>query len=168
MPRHVMLDIEVVGVLASIGACEFNQAGDFTTFHRIIDQTSVLMSGVKVNRSTIKFWQSQPKEAIAPLLTTSGKVSLETALNDFKHFVAGNMFLWAKGPDYDCVELIKYYEALDMKVPWLFRNTRDVRTVMALAGVKAFEPEHKHDALSDAIAQAKTVMAAYEKLGLQL
>lgn len=166
--KHVMLDIEKLGVIASIGAVEFDGTGDYKTFYRVIDQTTVLLAGLQVEQSTVEFWQKQTPEALGSLLNARAKVSLQSALADFARFVQGNTWLWAKGPDYDCVELAGCYRALGMKIPWLYRNTRDVRTIMALADVDPVQPTLKHDALSDAIAQAETVVSAYKKLGLKL
>ena len=166
--KHVMVDIEKLGVIASIGAVEFDGSGDLKTFYRIIDQTSALLVGLPLEVSTIEFWQQQKDEAIKPLLDSANKVCLQLALKDFSKFVDGNTWLWAKGPDYDCVELAACYRACKMKVPWFYRNTRDVRTITALADVEPVVPANAHDALSDATAQAQTVVLAYRKLGLKI
>jgi len=163
-----MLDIEKLGVIASIAAVEFDGTGDLKTYYRIIDQTSALLLGLPLDEGTIEFWQKQDNQAIGPLLNSKSKVSLQEALVDFKKFVEGNTWLWAKGPDYDCVELASCYRACNLRIPWFYRNTRDVRTIMALAEVDPIEPKLKHDALSDAIAQAETVVACYKKLGLKI
>lgn len=163
-----MVDIEKLGVIASIGAVEFDGTGDYKTFYRVIDQTSALLAGLPVDYSTVQFWNNQTQDAVAPLLNSQAKVSLSDALTGFANFVQGNTWLWAKGPDYDCVELRHCYDACGMKIPWRYKNTRDVRTVMALANIEPVEAKLKHDALSDAIAQAETVVNAYRKLGLKL
>jgi hypothetical protein len=127
-----------------------------------------LLTGLPFDEHTVKFWQQQSPEAIGPLLNSQAKVSLQSALSDFAKLVQGNTWLWAKGPDYDCVELAACYRACRMKLPWFYRNTRDVRTIMALADVEPVKPKLAHDALSDAIAQAETVTQAYQQLGLKL
>ena len=166
--KHVMVDIEKLGVIASIGAVEFDGTGDYKTFYRAIDQTTVLLAGLPVDTGSVEFWQQQSPEALAPLLDSKEKVGLVPVLNDFAKFISGNTWLWAKGPQYDCVELAQCYAALKMKVPWRWKNLRDVHTITALAGVEPVEASLKHDALSDAVAQAETVAKAYEKLGLKL
>lgn len=166
--KHVMVDIEVLGVIASIGAVEFDSRGVHTQFYRVIDQTSALLAGLLIDRGSIDFWRKQDASALGPLLNSGSKVSLKQALEGFAGFVDHNTWLWAKGPDYDCIELKKCYDACGMQVPWSFRNMRDVRTIMALSGVVPAKAITKHDALCDASAQATTVLAAYSKLGLTL
>ena len=59
-----------------------------------------------------------------------------------------------------------------MKQPWHFRNTRDVRTILALAGGPAkpatTEKVLAHHALSDALYQAAQVIEAASALGVPL
>jgi hypothetical protein len=40
--------------------------------------------------------------------------------------------------------------------------------MMAISEVEPIKPDDAHNALSDAIAQAKTVVLAYRKLGLKI
>ena len=171
--KHVMLDLETFGthvgsVIASIGACEFDSLGIGHQFYRIVDVGTCLLGGLTVDDETIKWWMAQSSEAKQSLLTIQGKVSIQQALREFSKFIDHNTQLWAKGPDYDCVLLAEAYRRFNMAVPWQFRNTRDVRTIMALSQIKAVEHGTKHNACDDAIAQAETVRLAYKKLGLEL
>jgi hypothetical protein len=166
-----MVDIEVLGVIASIGAVTFDGTGCIASYYQVIDQTSVLVAGLPVDQGSIKFWQQpENKLGLAELIKPAvcEKVTLEHALQGFARHVQGDTWLWAKGPDYDCVALMQCYEACGMKVPWRFRNTRDVRTILALSGVEQVKPANAHHALADAISQAEAVIAAYKKLGLKL
>ena len=160
MSRHVMLDLETLGscqggLILSIGAVAFNNEGVTETFYRRIDIGSSLLAGFIVEEGNLKFWREQNEIAIARAFYCDGAVSVQTALADFAQFVSKQCLVWAKGPDYDCVLLSSAYKKLNIPLPWSFRNTRDVRTILALSGVKQKQSIDAHDALVDARLQAE-------------
>lgn len=174
MSKHVMVDIETLGskpgsVILSIGACEFNSNGITSHFYTRIDVGSSILNGLTVDQDTVNWWKAQDGEAVHAALYQGDGDHLDYALNKFAKFVDKDTYLWAKGPDFDCVLLGEAYKAAGIKVPWSFRNTRDVRTILDLSDLPAITYNgHKHNALSDAVCQAKDVIAAAEKLGVKL
>jgi hypothetical protein len=170
MSKHVMLDLECLGntppgVILSIGACEFDAAGVGKEFYYRIDVASSLLHGLTTERSTIEWWRQQSNEAQAAAFYHPGAVTLEIALDRWGGFVNKSTYLWAKGPDYDCVMLKAAYEAFGRKLPWSFRNCRDVRTILALSGVHQDKGPLAHNALEDAKSQAIAVIDAHLALG---
>lgn len=171
MNRHVMVDIETLGskvgsVILSIGAVEF--APGYQEFYRRIELATAVLAGLSIDPNTVKWWTEQDAEARHAAFFCKGGMYISTALEDFTKFVDKDTYLWAKGPDFDCVLLHAAYEKLGMKIPWSYRNTRDVRTITALSGVKENRVGTDHNALDDAKNQAALVIEAYKKLGVQL
>lgn len=168
--KHVMLDLEclgnnVPGVILSIGAVEFNASGLGREFYYRIDVASSLLAGLTTQPETIQWWREQSPVAREAAFYCPGSVVLEEALTGFAKFVNKSTYLWAKGPDYDCVMLAAAYRAVGMPVPWVFRNNRDVRTIFALAPVAQSVNLLGHNALEDAKHQAMGVIDGHLALG---
>lgn len=177
--KHVMIDIETLGtspgsVVVSVGACRFDETGIATErFYRPIDVFDSLMAGLTTDPATVGWWRMQEPAAKAALVP--GRPLRET-LTDLMRYLQAveETYVWAKGPDFDLVMLAAAYRALNMKQPWHYRRTRDVRTILALAG--AVEPVAlpggekllAHHALSDALYQAAQVISAAAALGVPL
>lgn len=173
---NVMLDLETLGtgqdaVIVSIGACMFDPRGSGVahTFHAHLN---LEQTGRTVTDSTIRWWMHQSDEArSAAFGEHSEKQSLPSALNAFAQWFCANggAEVWGNGATFDVSILEHAYRTTESapSVPWAFYNVRDLRTLRALpvtVDVPRVEPELAHDALSDAIAQAKHVQAIYKKL----
>ena len=179
--RNVMVDLETLGTtpgsaILSIGACVFerdNKDGPFE-YYKNIDLLDAILQGLTLDLYTVQWWARQAPEAIRVL--TEKTVSLKEALNTFANFLQKDDRVWAKGPDFDLVLLKAAYDLAGIRVPWLFRNTRDVRTILALAeppGQKKPYPSTfngfvKHFALHDAKLQMMQVQNAARFLGISL
>ena len=169
MSRNIMVDIEALGtapgsVVISIGACYFDPIPLFDdTFKVNIDTFDSLMHGLTVDTRTCKWWANQ--SLMARDAATSKPMGLLSALDQFSQFVKKDDYVWAKGPDFDLVLIQELYRMVEEPIPWAFRNTRDVRTIMHLAklrtGGRIDMPRDssllQHDALDDAIHQARVV-----------
>jgi len=55
--------------------------------------------------------------------------------------------------------------SLQQAVPWKFWDVRDTRTLFDLADVQV-DVAGKHNALTDAVAQARAVQQSYKKLNI--
>lgn len=171
-----MLDIETAGsepgsAILSIGACYFGDDGVGDTFYRPVQLFSSLMAGLTVTTDALAWWRRQSPQVIAATQPLQGVVTLAEALDSFAAFIDGAAALWAKGPDFDCVVLGAAYRALGERQPWTFSHTRDVRTIMALAGpveCPRRDGAMEHHALSDAIEQADIVRACCSKIGRRI
>ena len=170
---NVMLDIESIGsrqgdVVLSIGACKFNKDEVTDKFYVAIDVGDSLLHGFTVDYNTVRWWSGQKPEAIAPAWY-GNRIPCHKAAYKFASFVDHNTLVWAKGPDFDCSMMAAFYEKLGIKMPWAYRNNRDVRTILAMhdtANQMPFEGV-EHNALDDAIHQAKQIIQVYRDLGLR-
>lgn len=136
--------------------------------------------------STVQWWNDQSPEAQA---TFGNPVDLREALERFGawlHQMQGSLYdragimqptdtirLWSDGPAFDPPILAAAYAAVGLPVPWHYRAPRDTRTLFDAAGIDdhsafmtAYNTGTAHHALDDAIAQAKSVCGAYERLRL--
>lgn len=174
-----MLDIETLGnktnsVILSIGACYFDpktgEIGDTMSVH--IDASSCIDRGLSMDASTVLWWLSQEKGAQAKI--TEGQNASEditTALKDLTRFIHSESQVWGNGATFDNSIVKNAYEKCNMGAPWKFWNDRDVRTILELGYQIGFNPKKdipfegvRHDALDDAIHQAKYVSAIWQKL----
>lgn len=181
---HVMLDIETMGtrpgaMIASIGACTFAHPGQGRRIfrHRILLEGQDRL-GLHMDPATVGWWLDQSAEARAALSQRNGASLLAVALTGFSGWLAevrdplwlgqpARLRIWGNGATFDVVLMEAAYRAADLLVPWGFRDARDLRTLLDLAGVdgKAFPAATLHDALSDALAQAAAAEAALDVLG---
>lgn len=173
--KHVMLDKETLAVTAdavimSIGACRFDLESqgeasiDDTGFYASISIDSNLDAGRRIDESTLIWWMKQSPEAQG--VFTEPKQSLESALIDFVDWFGNAEFIWANGADFDTPMLAHALRHFGIQAPWTF-GSRCVRTYKNLPGMKSVKPPHnplKHNALQDAITQAKHVQAIHAKL----
>lgn len=134
---------------------------------------------------TVKWWNDQSPEAQAAF---ANPVDLREACLQFGDWLYKNTWsimgypgdhmlgveckLWCNGPHFDEAILAAVYRAVGLPVPWHYRAPRDFRTITDAAGMtrddfKPFSHGTAHNALDDAISQAKIVCEAYRRLGLQ-
>jgi len=141
---------------------------------------------------TVQWWNDQSEEAHAAF---ADPVDLREALmrfgvwfrsmiddiyvlNDPTHRIPDNIRLWSHGPAFDPPILAAAYAAVGLPVPWHYRAPRDTRTLFDVSGIDpeadgsyrtfmtAYNTGTAHHALDDAIAQAKSVCGAYQRLHL--
>ncbi len=127
----------------------------------------------KLKGIPLKWWITQSPRA-KDIFNSRDAVTLESALKDFSEFVSQveNVCVWGNGSSFDNVILKNSYNKLSMPIPWNFRNDRDVRTIIALAqDISGFDSKKEvvmdgiaHNALDDAIYQAKYVHFAFKSL----
>ncbi len=173
----IMIDLETLSTqpdafILSIGACQFDlttgQIGDL--MHRRVDLTETPVSG-HIDPETVKWWLRQPKAAQDELLA-GDTVSLENALLELSDFCRNAKTLWSNGASFDLVILRIAYERHGIHTPWQYWQERDTRTIVDIAhrltGIHANKVTPyvgtQHDALADAIHQAKYVSHAYQLL----
>ena len=172
--NHLMIDLETLGtsadsVVLSIGAVKFDlesDAIDDRGFYGSVSIDSNLEAGRRIEEDTLLWWLKQP--AAAQAVFFEDKLPLEQVLIDLSDWLGDNKWIvWAKGPSFDISMLEHAYRRFGMQSPWEFWNTRCVRTYMALPGAKGIKASTeglKHNALSDAYEQVKTVQMIHRKL----
>lgn len=171
-----MLDLETWGTrpgsaLRSVGAVVFDpktgETGD--SFYRNVTRASCLQYGLTVDQQTEKWWEDQDPAAIRGL--EPDQRHLVEVLYDFRIWWAEvkGEFIWGHGASFDEVLLACAYRAVDVEPPWSFWNSRCCRTVLALGNrtVGRDRTGVHHNALDDAISQAKAV-AATLRVGIKL
>lgn len=181
--NHVMIDLETFGtrsnsVIVSIGAVAFDpcSAAIGDRFHHAIDVRTATNRGLKIDSSTVLWWVEQSAEARSALVDKVKRASsLEWVLSQFSSFllrVAGSQYqvkdalVWGNGADFDLALLQQAYEAIGQEKPWKYNASRCYRTMRSEFGIEAdyVKPALAHDALEDAIAQAKTLQNIFARL----
>jgi exodeoxyribonuclease VIII len=182
----VSIDIETLGhkynaPILSIGAVAFNRdTGKLgKTFYQEIEPDSAIKVGTPT-ASTIAWWITQSKAAQRifndSAVARENKMHIASALLNFVTYVRslGTPRPWGNGATFD-VTIIEH--SIDMGTvglapPWVYWNIRDIRTLVdtaeTLFGWKkdsvAREGVH-HNALDDAVHQAKLVIGAWAAIG---
>ncbi len=180
--QHIMLDLETMdktptAAIVAIGAVAF----DFDTgtlgrrFYQRVDIESSQQCGGTIGADTVKWWLRQSAEARSEIATDDA-VHIRQALGGLGCFILRNSphpdaFIWAKGTDFDIPIITSAMDRIGLVPTWKFWNVRDVRTLehaardagMDLRAAVPFEGE-RHNALHDAIHQAKTIIHIWQQL----
>jgi hypothetical protein len=176
---NIMVDIETLSTepnaaVVQIGACVF-RASDGSILETI--QIDVEPDpNAHVDFKVIEWWMNQSTAAKDSVFQSNDRVSEACAANRFKEWYQEmdkkqsqeneDLLLWAKPPSFDMVILEQMMRRGVCHLPWSYRSTRDLRTLIALVGHPPngyTKPEIAHNALSDAIAQAKDASALLDK-----
>ncbi|WP_274720506.1 3'-5' exonuclease [Xenorhabdus bovienii] len=181
---NLMLDLETMGTatdsaIISIGAVFFDPAISElgSSFYSPVDLTSSMQSGGAVDGDTIRWWLRQDSEARAAI-SEDGLPSIAEVLFELEEFINKNtkynthgLKVWGNGASFDNVILRSAYDREKMKPFWRWNNDRDVRTIVELGRAIGFDPKYnmpfegsRHNALDDAIHQAKYVSIIWQKL----
>lgn len=180
---HLMLDLETMGnkndsPIVSIGAVMFEPSTGIlgAEFFSVISLESAMDAGAVPDASTIIWWLKQSSEARAAI-TTDDVVTINEALLDLCNFVTRNceqpkwLQVWGNGASFDNVILRSAFERSQLTPPWKWFNDRDVRTIVELGRALKFDPKKQmpfegiqHNALADAVHQAKYVSAIWQLL----
>lgn len=173
--QHVMIDLETLGttadaVIMSIGAVKFDPDSydiDDAGFYASVSVESNLEKHRRIDEDTLIWWLGQ--EPAAQAVFREPKQSLGDALESLSEWFARDdyYFVWSNGADFDIPMLAHAYRSFDWVPPWARFGTRCFRTMKNLPAAKraAKAPNAaKHNAFSDAVAQAKTLQAIYAQI----
>lgn len=174
--NNLMVDLEGLGtksnsVITQIGAVQFDiETGELgKQFKANISIDSCLKVGLKVDQGAIEFWLNQSDGARLGMIKNSKP--LGEVLYEFQAFIQtlkpSELYLWGNSARFDLGLLENAYTACNKQTPWLFRNERDVRTIVGR------HPEIKkryvdrgsvgilHDAIDDCIFQIEYLVATH-------
>lgn len=179
---HFMLDLETLStetnaVVTQIGLVPFNRDGIVDEGLRInVDPEEQIRHGRHASWSTIEWWLRQSDGARASITAVQDRAAVGEALMLVNRYFAEHAGsdpwaprVWSNGAGFDVPIMESLYKRSRSKCPWNFSRVRDVRTLAALCpDVRRVDPEIAHDALSDAIAQAKWMVACAEDLNVLL
>lgn len=167
--RHLMLDIETFGttpgcVVLSIGAVEFDMPRGITgKFHAHLRTASQIEAGLHLDVRTVEWWLDQSKEAQNELLKSERFNPIDVIDAFIDTFDWKDLRVWANGASFDFPIMKALFNAFGKELPWAFYNEMDFRTIKNMVGKGTYEklrafPTVAHDALSDATAQAQTLI----------
>lgn len=174
----LMVDLETLGVgdnavIAQIGLVAFDLGGHITSKVGVnihVDPADAMREGQKADWSTIKWWLVQ-NEAARQLMANRNGHPLRDALIRVTDFVTENcgpkVRPWGNGSTFDITLLEQAYRLVGRKVPWEFRQVRDLRTLADIEPayhVNRPRPEREHDALADAMAQTDWAQRLYKAI----
>lgn len=175
--NHISIDTETLGVsrnnpaILSIGAVPFDPSSGKTgkPFYVEVDIDDA-MKGTKVDASTICWWVNQSPSA-KQLFNNTRKLLLEEALKQLAALIDQHTTVWFKGPAEDGAWLKSAFNRFGRDTPWRFYNTRDVRTIVEAAAMNGTEVKSvgtAHNAVDDAMYQARVICYAIQKLDAAL
>ena len=150
---NLMFDLETLGntygVIVQIGACYFTNS-IHETFLVNVSIKSCLERGLRVDASNLKFWfEHQPT-------WLKNTIQITKALEEFRKFCALHPCpVWSH--QYDISVLSSVCEHLQIKMPFPYRQWRDINTLLYLTNFKPPKSPKSHNALDDAQRQATTI-----------
>jgi hypothetical protein len=182
----LMLDIESLdlgprSVILQVGAIAY-PLDDPETEQRRIDQYLPVQPQIALGRtfswSTMRWWMGQDDKARSRFVDNDGNDMDElTAIVRSIHkkiadVIAGvgrqNIEVWAKGPQFDIVNLETLFADCGLTTPWLYDSVMDLRTLMRLADVHTENVDKsgivEHVAVSDAQFQIRCYAEAMRQL----
>lgn len=175
----LMIDIETLGqkpgcVIVSLGAVAFDpRTGEIgPTLMCDIDLNDSVARGLRIEPGTVLWWLGQSREAQDATFNPAAKrYLLAESMSYLTHFWEKNecVNVWSHGATFDVPILERAYSHVRQSPPWQYRNIRDTRTVIDLAGgARIPRPSTSlvHHALDDAWFQAHVIMDCYKLLGV--
>ncbi|HHD1821896.1 TPA: 3'-5' exoribonuclease [Klebsiella pneumoniae] len=181
---HVMVDLETMGKknnapIVAIGAVVFDPSTGSIgeSFYKVVCLESSVNWGAVIDPSTVIWWLKQSSEARSAIVNDDA-IPLQDALLQFREFVSDNVAdgskkaqVWGNGASFDNSILRSSYDCIAEDYPWEYWNDRDVRTMVELGHAINYEPQkaipfegERHNALADAIHQARYVSAIWQRL----
>ena len=168
---HLMIDLETLATtpnaaILTIGACKFDPRGRdvHSTYYERIKLESQEEYGRTINEDTLQWWSQQdPQIQEDAFGESTDRIDLRDAMKKLYTFGLGATNVWSHGAIFDVVIIEDICRTFQQAVTWKFWEVRDTRTLFDLADVSV-RIEGKHNALTDAVAQAHAVQQSYQKL----
>ena len=169
--KDLMVDIETLAtctnaVIVQLGACYFDRATGSIgeTFLANISVQSGLESGLVTDTETIKWWLGQKR-----ITWLEDRLELQQALRMFSDFVNinRNAKIWSHAT-FDMPIIENAYRKLRKRIPFKYKNARDIRTLVDLSKTYMDKPkenaEKTHNALDDCIRQVEYCTRCFNAL----
>lgn len=162
-PKDIMLDIETFGntsnaLVVQVAMQYFNRntAQLGASLYVNINVEESMKKGFEINEETLAFWEQQPKEVFDSLQVNP--LSCEDAAHQIKKFIEFGSKIWCHAT-FDAPIMGNFFNKLDIKLPWGYKNVRDIRTLVELSGLDLekynWEEGKTHNALDDVHFQIK-------------
>jgi hypothetical protein len=179
MSHDIMIDLETLAttsdaVILSIGAVRFDLDTGLV-FDGINAPGRFFYNGISIDSqkdrtisgSTLAWWFMQSADA-QRVFFDPDMVSLSSALDSLSEWIDGQKpTVWSNGADFDLPMLVHAYDQYDYPLPWKPYSGRCYRTYKNLPGARAVKVLRQglhHNALDDAIFQAKHLCAIHRAL----
>jgi hypothetical protein len=181
---HYMMDIETLGTkpgcqiltLAVVRFDPYTNTTDtiYERFYKRIDLEDSKKYNFKVDPATLKWWNDQSEEVRKEAFENQPREDLKSVLLELNSFLTTTskkqtLYMWSHGKEFD-IPIVEY-AMTELRVPilWRFWDTRDTRTVYAIADVdlktiKTPEGFKEHNALGDVLKQIVGVKRSFQKL----
>lgn len=167
----IMIDLETLGktpdaVVLSIGACAFDLFKGVIEpirFHAVLNIEDQIRAGRTVDGDTLTWWMNQTDEARK--LFNETRQNLDQTIWEFMSWINlldDDVYVWGNGSTFD-ISILE--NLMNHKVPWKYSNVMDLRTFRRFVAGNAKIPRDQgthHNALDDAINQAKFVIQHYK------
>ena len=168
-----MVDLETLATtpdaaILTIGACRFDPKGNdiATTFYERVKLETQENYNRVINEDTLSWWSQQDKQIQEDAFGEGDdRIDLQDAMKKLYTFGLGTTNVWSHGAIFDIVILENICRSFQQAITWKFWEVRDTRTLFDIADIN-INVQGKHNALTDAVAQAKAVQQAYKKLKL--
>ena len=164
------LDTKPTAVILSLGAVKFDPKTE-----SVPDQLPKLLLkfdidaqndlGRTTSDDTIEWWGKQPPHIQEEAFGLEGRTPLHEAIDQFHRFVWNSDRVWSQGC-FDIVIVEDLYRMVGRTPPWNYWQIRDSRTLFDFVDGKMDRSKH-HDAMEDALEQARAVQRALKKIGWQ-
>jgi hypothetical protein len=176
----LMIDFETLGqdpstVVISLGAVFFDAETEKLgpTFYGAFEVDEQIKRGRSITGSTLKWWMGQ--SGAAKKVFNEKAEDPKQVLELFSKWVLAQATIskvkpWGNGSTFDISIIEDMFRMYNVKCPWLYYNVFDLRTFKRYVarGAKVEVAEGTaHNALDDAIAQAKYVIE-YSKLNQEM
>ena len=184
---HIMVDLETLStdsnaVILTIGAVPFGRdgtliMGDDFYFYERVDLKSYNKyknNEFSCNWDTLIWWLKQDKDPLDEAFLIGPRYPIWDVLQDFVNWISivcktvgdYKVNIWSHGKDFDVVVLQSGFKVCNIECPWKFWDTRDTRTLYALAGVdmrniSVPEGYKAHNAVGDCFKQIEGVRQAF-------
>jgi len=172
---NFMIDLETLStnndaVICSIAIVEFDiKTGKILdSFYEVINIQSCLEKNLSIDGKTIQWWLLQPLEARLEICK-EGK-SLDIVINKIYEKMNKNTdynIVWGNGSSFDISILSTAFIKCKTKIPWLYKNIRDLRTIVALNPIikeKHVFQGDKHNPLHDCNNQIKYLIETLQTI----
>lgn len=178
MSHDIMIDLETLAttsdaVILSIGAVRFDLDAGLvfdeleSVFYRSI--AIDVQPDRKISGRTLAWWMMQSEQARAVFVEPNG--TLYDALAGLEAWIDPQLGtlprVWSNGADFDLPMLVHAYDQLELSLPWPVYAGRCYRTYKNLPGARAVKVLRQglhHNALDDAIFQARHLCAIHQAL----
>jgi exodeoxyribonuclease VIII len=165
------LDTKPTAVVLSLGLVLFSNEKIISKTYREFFIDDQLKDGRTVSGDTLTWWFQQSEEA-QKIFSSDNKILVCDFLSQMRNIKnaernLSEVLLWGNGVKFDNAILTNLFEMYGVESPFKFWNDRCYRTFNALTNCRSLvkrEGTH-HNALDDAIFQAKTMIAYFKKNG---